>query len=113
MRLATIAASLVLVFAPLSVEAQQPGKVYRLGYLSSAAPPALSDLAAGSNLLSKSLAELGYVENRNLVIERRFADGKVDRLPGLARELLDARVGRADHRLTAHTSPGELSAAAA
>ena len=42
--------------------------------------------------LSTALHELGYVEGRNLVIERRWAEGKVDRLPGLARELVQLKV---------------------
>jgi putative ABC transport system substrate-binding protein len=45
-----------------------------------------------SNLLPLSLRELGYVEGQNLVIEQRFAEGKLDRLPGLARELAQLRV---------------------
>jgi putative ABC transport system substrate-binding protein len=65
--------------APLAVEAQQSGKVYRLGLLSPATPPAPSDPTAVV-LIPKALGELGYVE------------GKLDRLPGLARELSQLRV---------------------
>jgi putative ABC transport system substrate-binding protein len=42
--------------------------------------------------LSAALPELGYVEGQNLVIERRWANGNVDRLPGLARELVQLKV---------------------
>jgi putative ABC transport system substrate-binding protein len=45
-----------------------------------------------STLLPPILGELGYVEGQNLVVERRFAEGKLDRLPGMARELVQLRV---------------------
>ena len=66
--------------------------MYRLGYLSSGAPADPSDFSAGPYLLAKALNELGYSENRNLVVERRFAEGKLDRLSALAKELGEARV---------------------
>lgn len=58
-----------------SVEAQQPKKVYRLGILSPAISPTPS-LPTASNIVPKILAELGYVEGKNLVIYRRFAEGE-------------------------------------
>jgi putative ABC transport system substrate-binding protein len=85
-------ASSTLLAVPLVAQAQQPGRMHRLGYLSSATPPDPSDARAGAILLPKSLNELGYLEGRNLVIERRFAEGKLDRLPALAGELVAARV---------------------
>jgi putative ABC transport system substrate-binding protein len=81
-----------LLAAPLAVEAKQAGKVYRLGILSPAAPPAPSDIGAGHTLTLKALRELGYIEGQNLTIERRYAEGKLDQLPALARELVEARV---------------------
>jgi putative ABC transport system substrate-binding protein len=75
--------------APLAAEAQQAGKVYRLGMLTPGVRP--SSLVT-ANLLPLSLRELGYVEGQNLVIEQRFAEGKLDRLPGLARELVQLRM---------------------
>ena len=45
-------------------------------------------VATAPNLVPMCLRELGYVDGRNLVVERRLADGKFDRLPGLARELV-------------------------
>ena len=77
--------------APLAAEAQQAaGKVYRLGILS---PGAVSDPSVPTiaNLLPAVLRERGYVERRNLVVERRFADDKPDRLPRLARELVQVQ----------------------
>ena len=84
--MSAVAVSLLAV--PLAVEAQQAGRVYRLGVLSPTAP--FSGGAAAR--IPTELLELGYVEGRNLVVERRHADGKLDRLPGLARELVQLRV---------------------
>jgi putative tryptophan/tyrosine transport system substrate-binding protein len=70
-----------------SAEAQQAKKVYRLAFLSPATSPAPS-LPTASNLVPKILAESGYVEGENLLIYRRFAEGKTDRLPQLAKELV-------------------------
>src|SRR5262245_57589133 len=83
--------ALGLLVAPLTPEAQTAGKVYRLGLLSPAAVPAPT-VAAIVNLVPMGLRELGYVEGENLVIERRFAEGQLDRLPGLAHELVQRRV---------------------
>jgi putative tryptophan/tyrosine transport system substrate-binding protein len=69
--------------APLSVEAQEAGKVYRLGYLSS--HPAETFRV---DVLRQALHELGWVEGRNLVVDYRSADGKINRLPDLAAELI-------------------------
>ena len=80
-----------LFAALLAAEAQPAGKIYRLGILSPAPVPALS-VATIPNLVPMALHELGYVEGENLVIERRFAEGKLDRLRGLAQELVQRRV---------------------
>jgi putative ABC transport system substrate-binding protein len=81
-----------LLAAPLAGEAQQPGRVYRLGMLNVAAPPTSSDRSALPVLLATALRDLGYAEGQNLLIERRFAEGKRDRLPGLARELVQLQM---------------------
>jgi putative ABC transport system substrate-binding protein len=86
--LLVVVLALAIDAGPLA-EAQSPGKIYCLGVLSPAAPPAPSH--RGSLTLA-ALRELGYVEGQNLVIERRFAEGKLDRLPALARELVQLRV---------------------
>src|SRR5260370_42690451 len=88
--LGTIAAGLLA--APLVVEAQEvkAGKVYRLGMLTPGMSPASSPSVAAT-VLPVVLRELGYVEGQNLVIEQRFAEGKLHRLPGLARELVQLR----------------------
>jgi putative tryptophan/tyrosine transport system substrate-binding protein len=90
-RVAVVLFSLAVLAASLAANAQQAGRVYRLGilFLSAAAP---SDPPALWNQLPTALRELGYLEGQNLVVERRSAEGKVDRLPGLARELVQLRV---------------------
>jgi putative tryptophan/tyrosine transport system substrate-binding protein len=79
-----------LLFAlSFPAEAQQPTKVPRIGYLSSASPSAgLSRIEA----FRQGLRELGYVEGKNVVIEYRYAEGKLDHLPALAAELVHLKV---------------------
>ena len=77
--------------APLAAGAQQAGKVWRVGILSPGAVPD-SSVVTTPNLVPRNLRELGYVEGGNLVVERRYADGKLERLPGLARELVQLKV---------------------
>jgi putative ABC transport system substrate-binding protein len=78
----------VLLAAPLAAGAQQAAKIARIGYLS-------PNLAANPHLheaFRQGLRDLGYVEGRNLVIEYRDAEGKRERLPALAAELVALRV---------------------
>ena len=75
--------------ASLSARAQQKGKVYRIGILETV--PAAQD-AAYLDALRKGLRDLGYVEGRNLIIEYRSADGRAERFPDLAAELLRLKV---------------------
>src|SRR5258706_4785597 len=70
-------------------EAQQPTKVPRIGYL---AVNSLSDNAARIDAFRQGLRELGYVEGKNIVIEWRAAEGKPNRLPALAAELVRLKV---------------------
>jgi putative ABC transport system substrate-binding protein len=77
-----------LFAAPLAAEAQQAAKVPRIGWLS-------TNLAGGLHLreaFSQGLRDLGYVEGRNVVIEYRDAEGKLERLPALAAELVALKV---------------------
>jgi putative ABC transport system substrate-binding protein len=83
--------TLSLLATIIHTDAQEKGKVYRLGFLSPAAAPA-SEIPGAANLVPKLLGKAGYVEGRNLLIYRRFADGKLDALPALAKELVDLRM---------------------
>jgi putative ABC transport system substrate-binding protein len=79
-------AILLLATVPFA-EAQQLAKMPRIGYLSgSPASPERIDA------FRQGLRELGYVEGKNIIIERRSAEGKVDRLPALVAELLRLKV---------------------
>ena len=80
---------LVLAFfaAPLAADAQPAGKVWRIGYLSLQQP---SDGVSPQFL--DALRQLGYTEGQNLLIEARFADATVERLPSLAAELVQRDV---------------------
>src|SRR5262250_1691725 len=66
--------------------AQQPGKIPRIGLLATAVPSTYSDRIAA---FEAGLRNLGY---KNIVIERRYAEGNPDRLPDLAAQLVDLRV---------------------
>jgi putative ABC transport system substrate-binding protein len=85
--------SILLVVAVVVVaaiaEAQQPKKVSRIGYLSSFDPASDSD---GTEAIRLALRELGYVEGQNIATEYRYAEGKLDRLPELAAELVRLKV---------------------
>ena len=77
-----------LVIAPFAAEAQQAAKVARIGFLGTnrAAAPGMVDA------FHQELRNLGYVEGRNLVIQYRDAEGKLERLPSLAAELVALKV---------------------
>ena len=81
--------ALSLFVALLAAEAQQTTKVTPIGYLSG---PSLSANAARIEAFRQGLRELSYVEGENIVIEWRSADGKLDRLPELAAELVRLKV---------------------
>ncbi len=66
-----------------------PAKIFRIGYL---APASLSALVVRTEAFRQGLRELGYVEGKNIVIEWRYAEGKLDRLPELAAELVRLKV---------------------
>ena len=75
----------LLLLAPCSaVEAQQPKKIPRIGYLSGG--------GARIEAFRHGLHEIGYVEGKNIIIEWRSADGKPDRVPALAAELVRLKV---------------------
>jgi putative tryptophan/tyrosine transport system substrate-binding protein len=84
-----VALALGLLWAPLAAHAQQPGNVPRIGVLSTGSPPAT--LPRFEPFIQR-LHELGYVEGQTIALEYRFADGKHERLPGLAAELIDLNV---------------------
>ena len=78
-----------LFAAPLAADAQPTGKVYRIGFILTAAANETGHLLKA---LNEGLRELGYVEGRNVVFERRYAEGRQERLPALAAELVRLNV---------------------
>jgi putative ABC transport system substrate-binding protein len=70
-------------------EAQQPKKIARIGYLSNSDPATDSARSEGIRL---ALRDLGYIEGQNIAIEYRYAEGKLDRVPELAAELVRLKV---------------------
>jgi ABC-type uncharacterized transport system substrate-binding protein len=83
-----LVAVMVLAVAVIA-EAQQPKKVFRIGYLSNADAATDSARAEGIRL---ALRKLGYIEGQNIAFEYRYAEGKVDRAPEHAAELVRLKV---------------------
>src|SRR5262249_31767263 len=69
--------------------AQGTGKMHRVGVL---AANSAANFSTNSDALRQGLRDLGYVEGQNLILEYRFAEGKIDRLPQLAAELIQLKV---------------------
>jgi putative ABC transport system substrate-binding protein len=92
-----------IVVAPLAAEAQQAAKVARIGFLSLHVAPNRHLREA----FRQGLRDLGYLEGRNVVIEYRDAEGKVERLPALAAELVALKV---DVIVTGGGTPTALAA---
>src|SRR5438034_6114287 len=89
-----IFAFICLLFAGLLptgsiAQAQQPKKLHRIGYLLGASS---SFYTARLDALQQGLKELGYIEGKNIAIEYRYAEGKAERLPALAAELVGLKV---------------------
>ncbi len=82
-----LATALLITASP--VQAQQPLKVHHIGFLSAASSSAMSSRLAA---FKEGLRELGYVEGKNISIESRYAEGKMDYLRNLATELVQLKV---------------------
>ena len=82
-RIGLAVALVVLLAAPLAAQAQQAGKVYRIGYLSPSPPEPFR-----VEVFRQALRELGWIEGRNIAFEYRWAENDYARLPGLAKELV-------------------------
>ena len=104
-RIVTLGTVLIVLsfVGAFAVGAQQTGRTVRIGLLW---PLPASAAVPSQEAFVKGLRELGWLEGRNLVIERRFADGRPDRLPGLAAEL----VGRNVEMIMTGSTPGPLAA---
>src|SRR5262249_56600709 len=74
--------------APLDTQAHQPGTIPKVGVLSPGSPPVPS---SPFESFRQGLHDLGYVEGQTILLEYRFAEGQLDRLPSLAAELVQLR----------------------
>jgi putative tryptophan/tyrosine transport system substrate-binding protein len=84
-----VAGSIALLAAPITAEAQQARKMSRIGVLAVGIP---TSYTARYEAFRQGLRELGYVEGQTIAIEYRYAEGKVERLPNLAAELVRLNV---------------------
>jgi len=76
---------------PLAARTQQSGKVWRIGFLAGGARPANMEGSVYSGFL-RGMRELGYAENRDFLVEWRFAEGRYELFPALAEELVRSNV---------------------
>src|SRR5262245_9817767 len=88
-RISALVLSAMLLALSLPASAQQPTKVPRIGSLYAGDP---STQSARIEAFRQGLRDFGYVEGKNIVIERRYAEGKYDRLPALVAELVRLKV---------------------
>jgi putative tryptophan/tyrosine transport system substrate-binding protein len=80
----------ILLVVGSSANAQLPGKIYRIGYISGTGSP--SDPGPYVEALRQGLRDLGWIDGKNLNIEYRGAEGKLDRIPSLVSELVESKV---------------------
>ena len=92
-----------LLASPLAARAQQAGNVYRIGVVLGGSP---THTLQAQEAFQKGLRDLGYVEGRNLTIDWRFAEGRLDRTPQLAADLVR-------HKVDVIFAPGTAAAQAA
>ena len=83
----TLCAMLFALYS--STQAQQPGKIFRIGFLDPSTP---SGMAVMVDAFRQELSKLGWIEGKNITIEYRFAEQKSERLPELAAELVRLKV---------------------
>ena len=74
--------------APLRAISQSQGKVHRIGFLAARSRSTASDPDVYYDAFMKGMRDLGYIDGKNIVVEWRYADGKAERLPDLAAELV-------------------------
>src|SRR6266576_1627430 len=87
----------------LPADAQQPGKIFRIGFLDDSTA---SNIAVRLDTFRQELSKLGWIEGKNVAIEYRYAEGKLERLPELTSDLVRLRVDL----IVAQGTPGALAA---
>jgi putative ABC transport system substrate-binding protein len=86
-----VAVLLLVLASPLAADAQLAGRVWRIGFLATV-PTTAPDAARNWAAFEQALRDRGYVEGRNVVFERRFSDGQIERFPALAADLVERKV---------------------
>ena len=86
--LGAVAATLIVL--PLASQAQPAVRAYRIGFLGAASASAAVS-ARRVEAFRRGLRELGYIEGKNVIVDFRWAEGDANRLPQLARELIQLR----------------------
>jgi putative ABC transport system substrate-binding protein len=84
-------ATLIIILAPLAIEAQPGGQVRRIGFLALGSRAIIST-SPRFEAFTQALRDLGWVEGQNLVMESRYAEGRAERLPDLAADLVRLQV---------------------
>src|SRR5215475_9085949 len=87
-----ILVAVILLTVAVVTEAQQPGKMTRVGFLGTGRAPTPATSYAPLQAFRQGLDELGYVDGRDVVIETRWAEGRIDQLPALAAEMVGLKV---------------------
>jgi putative ABC transport system substrate-binding protein len=92
MRLIGLVLPVFLALAPFAADAQQADKVARVGTLSSGSAALNEVPGEGRRVFRERLSYLGWIVGQNLTFESRYAEGNLERLPGLAAELVQLKV---------------------
>lgn len=87
-----LALSALLFALCLPAQAQQTGKVPRIGFLSNRVSPTPTNPDLVANSFFQGLRDLGYIEGKNILVEHRYAEGMEDRFPGFVAELIQLKV---------------------
>jgi putative ABC transport system substrate-binding protein len=91
----------------VSAQAQHPAKILRIGYLTGTREPTPDAPDTNRDAFRQGLRELGYIEGKNIVVEYRYAEGKYNRFPDLAAELVRIKI---DVLVAASGAPAALAA---
>jgi len=87
-----LALAAMLLALSFPVQAQQPAKIPRIGFVSGRGEPTATTPDPSADAFRQGLRDLGYIEGKNISIEYRYAEGKLDRIPGIVAELVQLKV---------------------